>query len=74
MKAQCAPRSRNYSITVPQFGWKVVGSYPMKHKGAATLFADGALLDDYGLSHGIWEAKDTADNLDKEIKAKFAAG
>jgi predicted helicase len=57
-----------------QFKWKVVGTYALKRKGATTLFADGALLDDYGLVHGIWEAKDTADDLDKEIKAKFAAG
>ncbi len=57
-----------------QFGWKVVGSYPMKRKGAPPFSADGALLDDFGLSHGIWEAKDSADDLDKEIKNKFSVG
>jgi hypothetical protein len=33
---------------------------------------DGALLDHFKLPHGYWEAKDTADDLDKEIKKKLA--
>jgi hypothetical protein len=57
-----------------QFKWKLVGEYPIRRRGQAAAKADGALLDEYGLVHGIWEAKDTADDLDKEIKSKFAAG
>ncbi len=30
---------------------------------------DGALLDSFRLIHGLWEAKDTDDDLDKEITA-----
>ena len=38
------------------------------------LRADGALVDEFNLPHGFWEAKESADDLDKEIKAKFALG
>jgi predicted helicase len=38
------------------------------------LRVDGALVDQFNLSHGLWEAKDSADDLEKEIKAKFALG
>jgi predicted helicase len=57
-----------------QFDWKLVPEYAIKRKGQADAKADGALLDNYGLNHGLWEAKDSADDLDKEIKHKFAIG
>lgn len=57
-----------------QFDWKLVPEYAFKRKGKADAKADGALLDKYGLNHGLWEAKDSADDLDKEIKIKFAVG
>jgi hypothetical protein len=57
-----------------QFGWKLVPEYAIKRKGQADAKADGALLDHYGLNHGLWEAKDSADDLDKEIKHKFSVG
>jgi len=57
-----------------QFDWKLVPEYPIKRKGRADAKADGALLDNYGLNHGLWEAKDSADDLNREIKIKFAAG
>jgi predicted helicase len=57
-----------------QFDWKLVPEYAIKRKGKADAKADGALLDNYGLNHGLWEAKDSADNLDKEIKHKFSIG
>ena len=47
--------------------------YSLKKSGAS-LRLDGALVDNYTLPHGYWEAKDTADDLDKEIAKKFAAG
>jgi predicted helicase len=43
-------------------------------KNGRSLRVDGALLDNFKLPYGYWEAKDTADDLDKEIKKKFAAG
>jgi hypothetical protein len=35
---------------------------------------DGTLRDEYNLHHGYWEAKDTADKLDDEIRKKIAKG
>ena len=57
-----------------QFDWKLVPEYRIKRKGQADASADGALLDNYGLNHGLWEAKDSDDGLDKEIKHKFSIG
>ncbi len=57
-----------------QFDWKLVPEYPIKRRGQADAKADGALLDIYGLNHGLWEAKDSADDLEKEIKHKFSIG
>src|ERR1035437_7440385 len=57
-----------------QFNWKLVPEYAIKRKGRADAKADGALLGDYNLVRGLWEAKDSADDLDKEIKHKFSIG
>ena len=38
------------------------------------IVVDGALIDDFRLTHGYWEAKDIDDNLPAEVKRKFAAG
>src|ERR1035437_1580778 len=46
----------------------------LKRKGQADAKADGALLDNSGLRRGLWEAKDSADDLEKEIKNKFSIG
>jgi hypothetical protein len=57
-----------------QFDWKLVPEYAIKRKGKLPLKADGALLDPFGLNHGLWEAKDADDDLEREIKAKFLLG
>lgn len=57
-----------------QFDWKLVPEYAVKRKGRADAKADGALLGDYNLVRGLWEAKDSDDDLEKEIKSKFADG
>ena len=56
------------------FDWKLVPESAIPRKGAKPLKADGAVLDNFGLTRGIWEAKDTDDDLEKEIKAKFSVG
>ena len=38
------------------------------------IYVDGALVYDVRLPFGYWEAKDLGDDLDKEIKKKFAKG
>jgi predicted helicase len=57
-----------------QFDRKLVPEYRIRRKGQSDISADGALLDNYGLIRGLWEAKDSADDLEKEIKRKFAVG
>lgn len=39
-----------------------------------SICPDGTFRDDYSLNRGHWEAKDTNDNLDAEIKKKIAKG
>lgn len=58
-----------------QVGWKLVPEYPIRRRGSRQpLRADGALVDGFNLAHGLWEAKDTRDDLDREIKKKLALG
>ena len=56
-----------------QFGHTLVEKYPYKAR-LHTLFIYGALVDNFNLVHGFWEAKDTDDDLNKEIKKKFDVG
>jgi len=77
IKRESAVRSAFHELLehcARQFDWKLVPEYPIKRKGQADAKADGALLDTYGLNHGLWEAKDSADDLEKEIKFKFSIG
>jgi predicted helicase len=57
-----------------QCGWKLVPEYPVLRQGRRPLRVDGAVVSQFNLPHGLWEAKDAADDLEKEIKAKFALG
>ncbi|HBB93902.1 MAG TPA: hypothetical protein DC054_00800 [Blastocatellia bacterium] len=57
-----------------QFGWKLVPEWAIRKNGGHPIRVDGALVDEYRLTHGFWEAKDTADDLAKEVKKKTAAG
>jgi len=54
--------------------WKLVPEFSLTTKAGARITPDGTILDSFRLTHGIWEAKDTADNLDKEIAKKFKLG
>ncbi|MBN1219459.1 MAG: N-6 DNA methylase [Anaerolineae bacterium] len=57
-----------------QFQWTLIEQYPLPRQGRHPLKADGALLDEFKLIHGLWEAKDTQDDLPVEVKKKFQAG
>ena len=59
-----------------QVGRVLVPEYRLKGKGGKSIIADAAILDQDAkvFNLGLWEAKDTADDLEKEVKAKFAAG
>ena len=52
-----------------QFGWTLIPEFAHRKKRV-----DGAVVDQYNLPRGLWEAKDSADDLQQEIKKKFAAG
>ncbi len=56
-----------------QLKWNLIQQYQKKVKGK-TIRIDGAVVDQWGLPHGYWEAKDSKDDLRKELKNKFAKG
>ena len=56
------------------FGWTLAEQYTRKLADGRSIRIDGALLDDFNLAHGYWEAKDSADDLDVEIRKKLAVG
>ena len=56
-----------------QFDWTLLEQHTVKRNGHS-IRVDGALVDAFNLVHGYWEAKDSSDDLDKEIKKKFAVG
>ena len=58
----------------PPYGWHLVEEYAFKGTAKQPLRADGALVDDLTLVHGIWEAKDSDDNLEAEIRKKRERG
>lgn len=57
-----------------QFGWTLVPEWEIKRPKLKSLRVDGALVDDFRLAHGFWEAKDSKDDLAKEVKKKFEVG
>lgn len=57
-----------------QFSWTLVPEWEIKRPKQRSVRVDGALVDAFRLPHGYWEAKDEHDNLENEVKKKFAAG
>jgi hypothetical protein len=61
--------SRLLADTARSVGWTLIPKQALK-AGGRTTFPDGTLRDAYNLPRGYWEAKDTADDLDVEIRKK----
>ncbi|MCX6831061.1 MAG: N-6 DNA methylase [candidate division Zixibacteria bacterium] len=61
-------------VCARQFKWTLVPEYQRKGVGQNRISIDGALLDMYRFPHGYWEAKDSQDDLEKEVRHKFEAG
>jgi len=61
-------------VCARQFKWTLVPEYQRKGVGQNRVSIDGALLDMYRFPHGYWEAKDSQDDLEKDVKRKFEAG
>jgi predicted helicase len=57
-----------------QFGWKLVPEWQIRRNHGHPLRVDGAIVDEFRLTHGFWEAKDSNDDLGKEVKKKLSAG
>lgn len=48
--------------------------WQIKRPGKRAAPVDGALVDDFGLTHGYWEAKDSDDDLAREVKTDNRRG
>ena len=57
-----------------QFDWTLVPEHSMTFNRNKRIVVDGALIDDFRLTHGYWEAKDIHDDLSNEVQRKFEAG
>ncbi len=59
-----------------QFNWTLAEQFSMQARGGGgrIIRVDGALLDAFKLLHGVWEAKDSDDDLAREVARKFKAG
>lgn len=55
-------------------GWTLVANYSISRKGQPVIIPDGVLLDAYRRPHGYLEAKDDADDLAVEMRAKLKLG
>ena len=57
-----------------QHDWTLVPEWEIRRPRQHPLRVDGALLDNFRLTHGYWEAKDIRDDLPKEARKKFDLG
>ena len=57
-----------------QFNWTLVPEHSMTVRRNRRIVVDGALMDDFRLTHGYWEAKDEDDDLPSEVVRKLEAG
>ena len=57
-----------------QCKWTLVPEYGVSTGRGKRIVVDGALVDDFRLTHGYWEAKDIQDDLPAEVDRKFKAG
>lgn len=57
-----------------QFGWTLVPEWSIKRHERHAARVDAAIVDEFRLTHGFWEAKDSADDLKREVLKKFEAG
>ena len=57
-----------------KLNWTLVPEHSMTAHRNKRIAVDGALMDDFSLIHGYWEAKDIHDDLPTEVLRKFEAG
>lgn len=56
-----------------RFGWTLIPELSLTTK-AGPIRPDGTFRDDYYITRGYWEAKDTGDKLEMEIRRKIGKG
>ena len=61
-------------VCAARMGWSLAEQHSIPRKGRRPLRADAVFLDQFKLRHGVWEAKDSQDDLALEVKKKFAEG
>ena len=57
-----------------KLNWTLVPEHSMTADRNKRIAVDGALLNEFKLPHGYWEAKDIHDDLPTEVLRKFEAG
>jgi len=57
-----------------QLNWQFAAQYEFASAQKSRIRPDGTIFHSIGLPFGYWEAKDTADDLDVEIRKKLAKG
>ena len=57
-----------------KLNWTLVPEHSMNAPRNKRIAVDGALIDDFKLAHGYWEAKDIHDDLPTQVLRKFEAG
>lgn len=57
-----------------QLNWQFSAQFPFQSVQKTRIVPDGTIFHSIGLPFGYWEAKDTADDLDVEIRKKLARG
>ena len=58
----------------PQFELTLIPEKEIKLATGKRIRVDGALVRDGSIRYGVWEAKDSQDKLEREVKQKFALG
>ena len=57
-----------------KFNWILVPEHSIAIRRNRRIVVDGALIDNFQLTHGYWEAKDIHDDLPSEVLRKFEKG
>lgn len=57
-----------------QLNWQFAAQYEFPSSQKSRIRPDGTIFHSIGLPFGYWEAKDTADDLDVEIRKKLTKG
>ncbi len=53
---------------------QLIQEYKRNGIGGKSISLDGELVDNLGIAHAHWEAKDSQDDLVKEVEKKFSVG